>query len=106
MTLAIGGSSMTSKLENRTGSPMLGAELKRLRGARTLQEIADLSRSPALAGRVLPLTPSALSQFESGQSPPGVEALHALSIVFKVSPQRFYDLIASERETKHVSLPE
>ena len=97
---------MGSKLENRTGSPLLGAELRRLRGARTLQEIAELSGSPALNGRVLPLTPSALSQFETGTAPPGVEALHALSIVFKVSPQRFYDLIASERETKHVPLPD
>lgn len=97
---------MMSKIEKGTGSRLLGAELRRLRGARSLQEIAELSRSPALTGRVLPVTPSALSQYESGLSAPGVEALHALSLLYRVSPQRFYDLIASEREGRSLRLPD
>lgn len=97
---------MASKVHSGTGSRLLGAELRRLRGARTLQEIAELSRSPALTGRVLPLNPSALSQYEAGQASPSVEALHALSLLYRVSPQRFYDLIASEREGRILRLPE
>lgn len=97
---------MGSKLERTSGSSLLGAELRRLRGARTLHEIADLTRSPALGGRIVPLAAGTIGQLEAGQATPTVEALHALSIVYKASPQRLYDLIASERETHVVPLPD
>src|SRR5690242_15547198 len=81
-----GATHMGSKLERSSGSSLLGAELRRLRGARTLHEIAELTRSPALAGRILPLTAAGIGQLEANQATPTVEALHALSIVYKASP--------------------
>jgi tetratricopeptide (TPR) repeat protein len=96
---------MASKLLNRTGSPALGAELRRLRGTRTLSEIASLTRAPIVAGRITPLTATAIAQVEGGAVMPTVEALHALALVYRISPQRLYDFVATERESKDVSLP-
>jgi len=36
---------------------------------------------------------------------PTVEALHALALVYRVSPQRLYDMVSTERESKGVPLP-
>ncbi len=97
---------MGHDLEQGTGSPLLGAELRRLRGGRTLQEVADLTRSPAVRTRLLPLSESLIAQMEGGKASPGVDSLHALSVIYRVSPQRLYDLIASERESRTITLPD
>jgi tetratricopeptide (TPR) repeat protein len=87
-------------------SSALGAELRRLRGARTPQEIASLTLSPCLSSQVNPLEASTVASIECGTETPTVETLHALAVVYRVSPQRFFDLMASERQKSAMSLPE
>lgn len=84
----------------------LGAELRRLRGARTPQEIASLTLTPCLSTQVPPLAATTLAGIESGEHAPTVDALHALAVVYRVSPQRFFDLLASERQKATIRLPE
>lgn len=87
-------------------SSALGAELRRLRGARTRQEIASLTLNPGLSNQVPPLAATTLANLETGDVPPTVEALHALAVVYRISPQRFFDLLASERQKATVQLPD
>jgi tetratricopeptide (TPR) repeat protein len=80
-----------------TGHAGLGAELRRLRGGRTLQQVADLSRTPPLAGRIKPVAAPTLSLIENGVSMPTLETLHSLSVIYRASVQGFLDLIAQSR---------
>lgn len=97
---------MGDKLEGRAGWNALASELKRLRGARTLREVAALSRAPSLADQVVPLTATQIAQLERGAATPSVEALHALATVYRVSPQRFFEALSSGRHQDGVELPE
>ena len=96
---------MSQLRDGTTSCAALGAELRRLRGARTPQEIASLTLTPCLSAQVLPLAASTLAGIESGEHAPTVDALHALAVVYRVSPQRFFDLLASERQRATVHLP-
>jgi tetratricopeptide (TPR) repeat protein len=71
-----------------------------------LQDICELSRSEAFSGRIRPIASPTLSQLENGISMPTIESLHTLAAVYRVSAQRFLNLIAEERLANAVELPE
>ena len=65
-----------------------------------------MTLTPCLSTQVQPLAATTLANLESGTHAPTVDALHALAVVYRVSPQRFFDLLASERQRTGVHLPE
>ena len=79
------------------GSKRLGAEVRYLRGDRSLARIEQLSRSPAFQDLVTPITASTLSQIENGASLPSLDTLATLSLVYQVPIQRFLDMVLEER---------
>jgi tetratricopeptide (TPR) repeat protein len=93
------------KVVKYTGSKLLGEELRRLRGARTYEEITQLSRSAGLKGRINPLSAPTLCQIESGQTMPSLPTLHALSVVYRVSAQHLLNLLVEERLMSAATLP-
>lgn len=89
-----------------TGSRLLGAELRRLRGERSLGEISALSRSNPLADRISPISAPALSQIETGVSFPSVDTLHSLATLYQTSVQQLLDVVVQERLVKELDLPD
>lgn len=65
-----------------------------------------MTLAPGLSNQVPPLAATTLANLETGDEVPTVEALHALAVVYRISPQRFFDLLASERQKSTVHLPE
>lgn len=87
----------TPKKNLRTGSVLLGRELRRLRGNRTLSDICKLTTSPGLTGRVAPIAMATLSELESGKALPQLSTLHALSVVYKVSMSQLMAYVTEEK---------
>ena len=80
-----------------TGSRLLGEELRRLRGTRSLEEVARLSRTLPHADRVEPIAYSTLSMIERGVTMPSAQSLLTLAAIYRVPAQRLLDLVALER---------
>ena len=80
-----------------TGSRLLGEDLRRRRGHRSLEEIARLSRSAPFSSRVEPIAYSTLSMLERGLTMPSAQSLLTLSVLYQVPAEHFLDLIALER---------
>jgi len=80
-----------------TGSKLLGRELRIRRGHRSYAEMARLSESPPLAGRVEPLSGSHLHKIESGGRMPSVETLRTLSMLYGMTAEHMFRLIEAER---------
>ena len=91
-----------------TGSKLLGAELRRLRGDRSLAQISALSRSEPLAERINPISAPALSQIETGVSFPSLDTLHSLATLYQTPMQQLLDFVVQERvlENADFQLPE
>jgi hypothetical protein len=87
----------------KTGSALLGHELRRLRAGRTLREIADLTHEPPLAGRVGTLSEASLSEIESGKSMPTLASLHALSVIYKTPMSQLMAYVTEERVAASVA---
>jgi len=85
------------KGRRETGSRLLGEDLRRRRGHRSLEEIARLSRSAPFSSRVEPIAYSTLSMLERGLTMPSAQSLLTLSVLYQVPPEHFLDLIALER---------
>jgi tetratricopeptide (TPR) repeat protein len=83
-----------------TGSKALGRELRRLRGHRSLDQISELSRSPALRDRVSPLGAPTLSQIENGVNFPSLERLYTLSVIYRTPINQLLDVVLQERMLK------
>lgn len=88
------------KVIKYTGSKMLGEELRRLRGVRSLADITQLSRESPLATRVQLISAPGLSQLENGISMPTSEMLYSLSVLYNVSPVRLLHIIVEEKLTR------
>lgn len=84
------------KQSEGSGSALLGAELRRLRGTRTLEEIASLTRSPPLAGIVPPMAVTTLSEIELGHQLPRVTTLYTLSMIYRVSMNQLMGYVIEE----------
>ena len=80
-----------------TGSKLLGEELRRLRGGRSLEEISRLSRTPPHGDRVEPIAYSTLSMIERGVTMPSAQSLLTLAVLYHLPVQRLLDLVALER---------
>ena len=80
-----------------TGSKLLGQDLRKRRGHRSLEEIARISRSSPFSDRVEPIAYSTLSMLERGLTMPSAQSLLSLSVVYQVPVQQYLDLIALER---------
>jgi transcriptional regulator with XRE-family HTH domain len=80
-----------------TGSKLLGQELRRLRGDRSLDQVAEMTRTGPLAERVGPVAAPTLSQIETGTSFPSVATLHSLATLYQTSVQRLLDVVVQER---------
>ena len=91
-----------------TGSKLLGAELRRLRGDRSLAQIAELSRCEPLSERISPISAPALSQIETGVSFPSLDTLHSLATLYQTPMQQLLDFVVQERvlESEGLDLPE
>ena len=91
-----------------TGSKLLGAELRRLRGDRSLAQISALSRSEPLSERINPISAPALSQIETGVSFPSLDTLHSLATLYQTPMQQLLDFVVQERvlESTDFALPE
>lgn len=85
------------KTNPRTGSVLLGQELRRLRGTRSLREICDLTKSPSLSGHVAPISIATLCEIESGKSFPLLATLHALSVIYKTSMSQLMAFVTEEK---------
>lgn len=83
-----------------SGSKLLGAELRRLRGQRTLDEIAAATRTPPLSLHVQPVAGSTLSDIELGIVMPSLSNLHALSLAYRTSMDRLMAFVAEESLTR------
>jgi tetratricopeptide (TPR) repeat protein len=94
---------MPSKRKS-TGSRTLGAELRRRRGERTLQQISEMSKSSPFADRVDPIGVSTLYMIEEGQTMPTLRSLHTLATLYRVPVQHLFTLLSLERYRK--SLPD
>jgi len=79
-----------------SGSALLGAELRRLRGIRTLDEIAALSAAPPLAGSVPPVSTSTISDVETGKQMPKLLTLYTFSMVYRVSMNQLLGYVVEE----------
>lgn len=79
-----------------TGCRLLGRELRIRRGKRSLAEMARLTSSPPLAGRVQSLTGSTLHKYEQGERMPSVQALRTLSLLYGLTPDHMFRLIEAE----------
>jgi transcriptional regulator with XRE-family HTH domain len=90
-----------------TGSKLLGAELRRLRGDRSLAQISALSRSEPLTERINPVSAPALSQIETGVSFPSLDTLHSLATLYQTPMQQLLDFVVQERvlESQDFELP-
>ena len=88
------------KVVKFTGSKLLGAELRRLRGGRSLKQIADLTKAPPLSERIAPISAPTLSQIENGISFPSLETIHSLAQLYKRPVQQLLDLAAQDRLAK------
>lgn len=101
------GGMVVGKVTKFTGSKLLGAELRRLRGGRSLKQISELSRTPPLSERVGPVAAPTLSQIENGISFPSLETIHSLAQIYRRPVQQLLDLVVQERldETTPVGEP-
>ena len=89
-----------------TGSRLLGEELRRLRGVRSLEDISNLTKSDPLRRRIRPLSLATLSQVENAKAMPNLESLHSLAVVYQVSAQHLLNIMVEERLCKTMELPE
>jgi tetratricopeptide (TPR) repeat protein len=91
-----------------TGSKLLGAELRRLRGDRSLAQVAALSRSEPLSQRINPVSAPALSQIETGVSFPSLDTLHSLATLYQTPMQQLLDFVVQERilDDESLELPD
>ncbi|MEM7244510.1 MAG: hypothetical protein AAF533_04165 [Acidobacteriota bacterium] len=78
-------------------SLLLGAELRRLRGGRSLREIAKLSRQAPFNQLGAPISIATLSQAERGYVEPTLDTLATLAAVYSVPVCRFVELTRSKR---------
>jgi tetratricopeptide (TPR) repeat protein len=66
------------------GSKTLAAELRRLRGDRTLGDVSALSRESPLGRLFRPLAQSTLCVIEGGETTPSVDTLSTLASIYRV----------------------
>lgn len=85
------------KNSSSSGSRFLGAELRRLRGSRTLAEITQLARAHPMSEGAPRLSPSSLWEIETGQTMPSLASACHLAIVYQVSPLRLFNALLNER---------
>ena len=78
------------------GYRLLGTELRRLRGHRSLRQIEELSHSAPFNARVEPLSASTLHKIESGERKPRMETLLTLSALYQIPPARLLTLMQIE----------
>ena len=88
------------------GSEYLGRELRRLRGKRSLEQVARLSASLKGLRGAQPLSKSTLSQLELGTAMPSAQTLRTLSVLYRVSAEQLLDFIAEEQAAAANELPE
>lgn len=88
---------LTSPPGRKKGSSRLGAELRRLRGRRSLKAICDLTKSLPLAGLVSPIGIATLSEIESGKAIPQIATLQALALIYKTPLSLLVAQLAEER---------
>jgi tetratricopeptide (TPR) repeat protein len=97
---------MVKRVRTYSGHAGLGAELRRLRGGRSLQQIARLSRTPPLADRIKPVAAPTLSMIENGISMPTLDTLYSLSVMYRTSMQRLYNIVGLERVVAATDVPD
>jgi tetratricopeptide (TPR) repeat protein len=89
-----------------TGSRLLGQELRRLRGTRTLGQICALSHAPPLSEHCASIAEPTLSQVERGISMPTLESMYTLSVIYRVSMQQLQGLVVEERLARDIAVPD
>jgi len=87
----------SSKPRKKTGSQILGKELRLRRSRRSYAEMARLAESPPLAGRVEPVSASYLHKIETGARMPSVESLRTLSLLYGLPIEHMFRLIEAEQ---------
>lgn len=97
---------MAKTLRRSTGSRLLGEELRRMRGARRLEDIVELSKAEVLAGAVKPLSMTSLCEVERGVCLPRLDTLFTLCMVYRVSPARFVAKLLEDRMAAGHEVPE
>ena len=81
----------------KTGSLLLGQELRRLRGGRSLREICELTRTPPLSEHVSSLSEAGLCEIESGKSMPTLQTLQTLAMIYRTSVTELLSYTTMER---------
>jgi tetratricopeptide (TPR) repeat protein len=92
--------------KKRTGSVLLGEELKRLRGTRSLELVGEISRSAPYNEHLKSIAAPTLCQIEQGISMPSLESLYTLSVLYQVSTQHLLARLVDERLSKRYRAPD
>ena len=91
---------MRRKETKKGPTTLLGEDLRRRRGHRSLMEIQKISESPPYSYHVKPIAFNTLSNLEKGKSLPTIETLQTLSMVFNVPEMHFLNLIKLDKYWK------
>ncbi len=84
------------KVVRFTGSKLLGEELRRMRGGRSLDDVVELGKSKLLEFGFKTVAKATLSEIENGRSLPSIESVFALSILYQVPTSRFLHILLEE----------
>ena len=96
---------MSDSGRSLAGSKQLGAELRRLRGGRSLACVAALLTSEPFRDRTRPISAATLEQIERGLTLPSLEALRSLALIYRVSSQQLLDCLTREQLGQEIEEP-
>jgi len=80
----------------KKGSKLLGRELRLRRGHRSYAQMAQLSRTPPLAGRFEPVSPSYLHKVEHGERVPSLERLRTIGALYGITVEQMVRLFEAD----------
>lgn len=93
------------KVVKFTGSRLLGEELRRMRGGRSLKDVTQLAQSRLAVHGFRGVSTGTLSDIENGKSLPNVESIFALSVLYQIPPSRLLHFLLEESLLSQVELP-
>lgn len=95
------------KVVKFSGSRLLGEELRRLRGGRTLDDVVELGKAKLLEFGFKSVAKTTLSEIENGRALPNIESVFALSILYQVPTSKFLHILLEENliEGREVAQP-
>ncbi len=88
-----------------SGSRLLGEELKRLRGDRSLSTVVELGQLRLSGSGFRGVSRATLSDIENGRVLPSVESLFSLSVLYQIPASRLLHVLLEENVLEQTQLP-